>query len=289
MILLSTDNRFGAVSGILLLGGAFAPIYPLVVEKIGHRFPYFHPGFYNGIFSFAIAGGLLAPATLGYFASQWGVSVVMGLPLAGSAVVFVLLAADRSGSPPRNRDEDFARLALSPVWRWPAASAGGSRPNSRHAGGRKSLTARSNIGIHVIDLKTGKPLYARNENRFFLPASNMKLFTTALALLKLGPDYRFETRVIAGAAGDLALVGSGDPSMSGRIYPYSRDAPSGPPLAARSRNWPIRPSPAGLTRVRGDIVGDDRLVSVGALSAQLDPGRCAGRIRRSRQRADRHR
>ncbi len=91
IMLLATDNRFGAMSGILLIGGAFAPIYPLVVEKIGHRFPYYHPGFYNGIFSFAIAGGLLAPCALGYFASEWGVRVVMGLPLAGSAVVFLLL------------------------------------------------------------------------------------------------------------------------------------------------------------------------------------------------------
>ena len=91
LLLLATDNRFGAICGILLLGGAFAPIYPLVVEKIGHRFPNYHPGFYNGIFSFAIAGGMLAPCTLGYFASVWGVRVVMGLPLAGSAVVFLLL------------------------------------------------------------------------------------------------------------------------------------------------------------------------------------------------------
>jgi FHS family glucose/mannose:H+ symporter-like MFS transporter len=90
LILSATNNRFGALSGILLLGGAFAPIYPLVVEKIGNRFPYFHPGFYNGIFSFAIAAGLLAPCTLGYFASQWGVGVVMGLPLAGTIVVLLL-------------------------------------------------------------------------------------------------------------------------------------------------------------------------------------------------------
>ena len=62
-----------------------------MVEKIGHRFPSYHPGFYNGIFSLAIAGGLLAPCTLGYFTSVWGVRVVMGLPLAGTAVVFVLL------------------------------------------------------------------------------------------------------------------------------------------------------------------------------------------------------
>ena len=92
VILMATDNRFGALSGILLLGGAFAPIYPLVVEKIGHRFPDFHPGFYNGIFSLALAAGLLAPCTLGYFASLWGVGVVMELPLAGTVVVFVLLS-----------------------------------------------------------------------------------------------------------------------------------------------------------------------------------------------------
>jgi len=91
IVLILTDNRFGAVTGILLVGGAFAPIYPLVVEKIGHRFPDYHPGFYNGIFSFAIAGGLLAPCALGYLASVWGVRAVMTLPLIGSAVVFLLL------------------------------------------------------------------------------------------------------------------------------------------------------------------------------------------------------
>lgn len=91
IILAATDNRFGAVTGILLLGGSFAPVYPLVVEKIGSRFPHFHPGFYNGVFSLAMAGGLLAPCTLGYFASQWGIRIVVGLPLAGSMVVFVLL------------------------------------------------------------------------------------------------------------------------------------------------------------------------------------------------------
>jgi MFS transporter, FHS family, glucose/mannose:H+ symporter len=91
LLLLATDNRFGAICGVLLVGASFAPIYPLFVEKIGHRFPHYHPGFYNGIFSFAMAGGMLAPCTLGYFASFWGVGVVMGLPLAGSIVVFLLL------------------------------------------------------------------------------------------------------------------------------------------------------------------------------------------------------
>ncbi len=92
VILLVTDNRFGAVTAVLLLGCAFAPIYPLVVEKIGHRFPDYHPGFYNGIFSFAIAAGLLAPCLLGYFAWMMGLGAVMALPLTGSVIVFLLLA-----------------------------------------------------------------------------------------------------------------------------------------------------------------------------------------------------
>jgi MFS family permease len=91
IVLIATDNRFGATAGVLLLGCSFAPIYPLVVERIGHRFPSYHPGFYNGLFSFAIAGGMLAPCTLGYFASLWGIWVVMGLPLIGSVMVFLLL------------------------------------------------------------------------------------------------------------------------------------------------------------------------------------------------------
>jgi FHS family glucose/mannose:H+ symporter-like MFS transporter len=91
LILLATDNQFGAMIGVLLVGASYAPIYPLVVEKIGRRFPYYHPGYYNGIFSFALAGGLLAPCTLGYFTSLWGIEVAMGLPLAGSLIVFALL------------------------------------------------------------------------------------------------------------------------------------------------------------------------------------------------------
>jgi predicted MFS family arabinose efflux permease len=91
LILSVTNNLFGAVTGILLLGGGFASIYPLVVEKIGHRFPYYHPGFFNGIFSFALVGGLVAPWLLGHMAEFFGVGVVMALPAAGSVLVLVLL------------------------------------------------------------------------------------------------------------------------------------------------------------------------------------------------------
>jgi FHS family glucose/mannose:H+ symporter-like MFS transporter len=91
VILYFTDNGFGAATGAVFLGCGYASIFPLVSEAIARRFPYYHPGFFNGIFSFALVGGLLAPATLGYAASQWGVGVVLGIPFTGTCLVMVLI------------------------------------------------------------------------------------------------------------------------------------------------------------------------------------------------------
>src|SRR5580658_5041519 len=81
----------GAVTGVLLVGAGFASIYPLVAEKIGGRFPYYHPVFFSGIFSFALFGGLIAPATLGYAAAVWGIGIVVAVPLLGTCMVSALL------------------------------------------------------------------------------------------------------------------------------------------------------------------------------------------------------
>ena len=51
-----------------------------------------------------------------------------------------------------------------------------------------------NMGMEVVDLNTGETLYQRNATRAFTPASNMKLFSNAAALLVLGPDYRFQKK-----------------------------------------------------------------------------------------------
>jgi len=92
LLLYAAPNGFGAGSGAFFLGAGFASIYPLMAETIGRRFPYYHPGFFNGIFSLAQLGGLLAPASLGYFAYFGGVGVVIGIPLLGTFVVAALLA-----------------------------------------------------------------------------------------------------------------------------------------------------------------------------------------------------
>ena len=90
VILFYTRNLFGAASGVLFIGGGFAAIYPVVAEMIGDRFPYYHPGFFNGIFSLASSGGLLAPWTLGIYAHLWGIRSVMVLPVLGACAVFLL-------------------------------------------------------------------------------------------------------------------------------------------------------------------------------------------------------
>ena len=99
--------------------------------------------------------------------------------------------------------------------------------------------AHAHWGISVVDLATGAPVYTRNEAQLFEPASNAKLFTTAAALALLGPGYTFRTTVVAEGAitpdghlhGRLRLVGGGDPTLSGRTYPYAgRTERNAPPL-----------------------------------------------------------
>lgn len=117
--------------------------------------------------------------------------------------------------------------------------------------------ARALWGVHVVDVATGRVLYERNAALPMTPASNMKLLTTALALKTLGAEHRFETRVLLAANGDLSLVGGADPSISGRIYPYVREGTADP--KERLADLAKQVAASGLTRVKGDLVGDDTL------------------------------
>jgi len=70
-------------------------------------------------------------------------------------------------------------------------------------------------GMLVTDAATGEVLYARNADAYFMPASNAKLFTTALALATLGPDYRVRTTVASSGTLDANGVLSGDGVLIG--------------------------------------------------------------------------
>ncbi|KTC84799.1 D-alanyl-D-alanine carboxypeptidase/D-alanyl-D-alanine endopeptidase [Legionella cincinnatiensis] len=79
-----------------------------------------------------------------------------------------------------------------------------------------------NLGAVVVDLTSGETLYRRNAGRLYIPASNMKLFSEAAALMVLGPDYHFKNQLSMGAGkiqqgvlqGNVYLQLSGDPSFS---------------------------------------------------------------------------
>ena len=90
-VLYFTKTGFGVISGALFVGAGYASVYPLLTEAIERRFPYYHPGFFNGIFSLALLGALLAPASLGYAAAKWDVSIVIAIPLVGTCIVMLLI------------------------------------------------------------------------------------------------------------------------------------------------------------------------------------------------------
>lgn len=119
-------------------------------------------------------------------------------------------------------------------------------------------------GIQIADAASGEVLYQKDADRFFVPASNTKLFSTALALVRLGPDHRFETTVNARQApdasgrlrGDLLLIGGGDPTLSAREVPYKKGPIKGDPLQA-IKELADQLVADGLLRIDGDVVGDD--------------------------------
>lgn len=125
-------------------------------------------------------------------------------------------------------------------------------------------TGKGEWGLLIVDAKTGETLYQQNADRYFLPASNMKLFSTALALGKLGPDYRFHTTVETRGSlsngvltGNLALVGRGDPNLSNRRFPYElKEEFEGPPEKVLSE-LADGVVAKGVKEISGDVIGDD--------------------------------
>lgn len=116
---------------------------------------------------------------------------------------------------------------------------------------------RGMLGVKVASVATGKVVFEENAEKYFMPASNMKNFTVATAIERLGPDHRFVTSLYAAAMpeadgtikGDLIIYGRGDVSMSLRF--------NGGDAGKTLDELVEKIVSLGIKRVEGDIVGDD--------------------------------
>ena len=120
------------------------------------------------------------------------------------------------------------------------AAAFGMDANAQSTGGTAAATfnqafdgiknkpefAHSNFGVEIYSLDRKAVLFQWNGNKLFIPGSTTKLLTEGTALQLLGPDYRFHTAIYRTGEirngvlkGNLVLVASGDPDLSGRLQP----------------------------------------------------------------------
>jgi len=127
----------------------------------------------------------------------------------------------------------------------------------------QSEARRGSWGIRVVELESGRLLYERDADHLFIPASNMKMFTTAAALEKLGPGYAFHTTVESDAAPDeqgrvwdLYLVGRGDPNLGPRTFPYVYHG-SSQPADTFIQELADQVKAHGVRRVVRKLVADD--------------------------------
>jgi len=116
--------------------------------------------------------------------------------------------------------------------------------------------AAAQWGVEIVSLDRGEILYEINPGRLYMPASNNKVLTAVSALLRLGPEFRYQTRVATdGEIGDgllrgnLVIVGSGDPSNAARFL--EKDP------FRMFKDWASRLAQMGVRAIEGNIIGDD--------------------------------
>lgn len=150
------------------------------------------------------------------------------------------------------RAEDSRRIRPRSKPALPAARTVATPQSRIEAAVLAAQRVAKDVGVHIVRLEDGATIFGLDPDRARVVASNNKLFTTAAALATLGPSYEYETKVltrgtVAGGTleGDLAVVGSGDPNISGRGY-------NGDGYAV-FRAWAASLKSRGIQRVHGHL------------------------------------
>jgi len=129
-----------------------------------------------------------------------------------------------------------------------------------------SKLGKANVGVSIVECVapsgTDPVLVGINESTPFIPASNLKVITTAAALEVLGADFTFETHLILSKTPTghrLTLVGSGDPAL---FDPEAREADgrhgNWTTVEQCARSWAESLKGAGIAQVE-EFVVDGRI------------------------------
>ncbi|MBI2796260.1 MAG: D-alanyl-D-alanine carboxypeptidase/D-alanyl-D-alanine-endopeptidase [Gemmatimonadetes bacterium] len=134
--------------------------------------------------------------------------------------VAAALGAQPSSAPPLPVQAVTAGAAAAPAAATPGAAVAALRLAIDSMVSDRAF-ANAHWGVLIVDPSRGDTLYSRNAGKLFMPASNQKLLTGAVALSRLGAGFRWRTVLAARGAvrggvlrGDLAVIGEGDPSVS---------------------------------------------------------------------------
>src|SRR6185436_12209054 len=160
-------------------------------------------------------------------------------------------------------------IAAKPDWTSPTGASALAQAVSASLA---SHTRSGEWGAMIVSLTRGDTLYGQNADGMMQPASTMKMYTSAVALDRFGPDFTFRTPVLRDGVlgpdgvlpGNLYLRGVGDPSLSARFWHDEE------PMDVLAKQVVA----AGIKRVRGDVIGDasafdDKLIPDGWKTSYL--------------------
>ena len=190
------------------------------------------------------------------FSRKIRIAILVALTVCGATPTILEAQTRRRTTTTRRRVRRPSRNRppAVPVVRYTTVRSSGDLASA--LGGLTGRTRSGTWGTMVVSLTRGDTLFAENPGGEMLPASTMKLLTSAIALERFGPNYQFSTDALRDSPvgpdgtlnGNLYIRGDGDPALSGKFLPGGPSAPMNrlADLVAQQ----------GIKHVTGSIIGD---------------------------------
>lgn len=191
-------------------------------------------------------------------ARRWATAIVAGLIFSLLVVPSSVFGGSKKKEPKSAKSSSASGKASSnktvPGRTVPVAQTPRSYPEVL-AGIMSKLPHANAVGSAVvIDLKSNQVVFEHKADQAQVPASNMKVFAMAAALVELGPDFSFET-VLGFDGKNLLLIGDGDPGFGDEKIMSRR----GGRVESVLDQWASELKARGVTQIAGDVIFDDTI------------------------------